>query len=132
LKPACGPQSAPPETGKNTGKNTTARSLRAAFFSITGGGQSGGASGGSGGPFGLPAVRSGGAAANLPWIDFVKVQTGIQWYAGIFGEISTEIGGADGLGRGRLTGSLPASGTAFDLGRGTGRGAARADTCPPP
>ena len=44
------------------------------------------------------AVRSGGGAVTLPWIDFVKVHTGIHWHAGIFGEVSTEIGGGDGLG----------------------------------
>jgi hypothetical protein len=44
------------------------------------------------------AAKADGTAANLPWIDFVKVQTGMFVYGGIFGEVSTEINDADGLG----------------------------------
>jgi hypothetical protein len=44
------------------------------------------------------AIKPDGSAANLPWIDFVKVHTGVQAYGSIFGETSTEIAGADGLG----------------------------------
>jgi hypothetical protein len=44
------------------------------------------------------AVRADGTAADLPWIDFIKVQTGLLKYGGIFGEMSTEIKYADGLG----------------------------------
>jgi hypothetical protein len=44
------------------------------------------------------AVKADGTPANLPWIDFVKVQTGTFHYGGAFGEFSTEINYADGLG----------------------------------
>ena len=44
------------------------------------------------------AIKADGTAANLPWIDFVKVQTGMFVYGGIFGDVSTEINFADGLG----------------------------------
>ncbi|MDR2500232.1 MAG: bacterial Ig-like domain-containing protein [Treponema sp.] len=44
------------------------------------------------------AVKPDGSPANLPWIDFVKVHTGVQAYGSTFGETSTEIGSADGLG----------------------------------
>jgi hypothetical protein len=45
------------------------------------------------------ARQQDGSPANLPWIDFVKVQTAIFRYAGIFGEVSTELYYADGLGK---------------------------------
>jgi hypothetical protein len=38
------------------------------------------------------AIHPDGTPANLSHIDFVKVQTGMNEYAGIFGEISTETG----------------------------------------
>jgi hypothetical protein len=44
------------------------------------------------------AMQRDGSPANLPWIDFIKVQTAIFSYGGVFGEISTEIYSADGLG----------------------------------
>lgn len=44
------------------------------------------------------AVQRDGSPANLPWIDFVKVQTAVFCYGGAFGEVSTEIKSADGLG----------------------------------
>jgi hypothetical protein len=43
------------------------------------------------------ARQQDGSPANLPWIDFVKVQTAIFRYGGIFGELSTEIYSAEGL-----------------------------------
>jgi ketosteroid isomerase-like protein len=45
------------------------------------------------------ARQQDGSPANLPWIDFVKVQTAIFRYAGIFGEVSTELYSAEGLGK---------------------------------
>jgi hypothetical protein len=45
------------------------------------------------------ARQQDGAPANLPWIDFVKVQTAVFRYGGIFGEVSTEIHSAEGLGK---------------------------------
>jgi hypothetical protein len=44
------------------------------------------------------AILADGSPANLPYIDFIKVQTGIFHREGGFGEISTEIASADGLG----------------------------------
>jgi hypothetical protein len=44
------------------------------------------------------AIQRDGSPANLPWIDFIKVQTAIFCYGSVFGEISTEIYSADGLG----------------------------------
>jgi hypothetical protein len=44
------------------------------------------------------AMQRDGSPANLPWIDFIKVQTAIFSYGSGFGEISTEIYSADGLG----------------------------------
>jgi hypothetical protein len=37
------------------------------------------------------AVQADGTPANLQYIDFVKVHTGLNEYAGIFGEVSTEV-----------------------------------------
>jgi hypothetical protein len=37
------------------------------------------------------AIRQDGSPADLPWIDFVKVHTGVFSYGSVFGEISTEI-----------------------------------------
>jgi hypothetical protein len=45
------------------------------------------------------ARQQDGTPANLPWIDFVKVQTAIFRYGGVFGEVSTELYDADGLGK---------------------------------
>jgi hypothetical protein len=45
------------------------------------------------------AIQRDGSAANLPWIDFIKVQTAFFAYGGAVGDISTEIYYADGLGR---------------------------------
>jgi hypothetical protein len=36
------------------------------------------------------ARRQDGSPANLPWIDFVKVQTATFRYGGLYGEVSTE------------------------------------------
>jgi hypothetical protein len=44
------------------------------------------------------AIQRDGSAANLPWIDFIKVQTAVFRYGGVFGEVSTEVRDADGLG----------------------------------
>jgi hypothetical protein len=44
------------------------------------------------------AVRADGAPANLSAVKFIKVQTGIFRYGDIFGDVSTEISYADGLG----------------------------------
>jgi hypothetical protein len=43
------------------------------------------------------AIQRDGTAVYLPWIDFIKVQTGVFRYGGIFGEVSTEIVRATGL-----------------------------------
>jgi hypothetical protein len=45
------------------------------------------------------ARQQDGSPANLPWIDFVKVQTAIFRYGGVFGELSTELYSAEGLGK---------------------------------
>jgi hypothetical protein len=45
------------------------------------------------------ARQQDGSPANLPWIDFVKVQTAIFRYGGVFGEVSTELYSAEGLGK---------------------------------
>jgi hypothetical protein len=45
------------------------------------------------------AIQQDGTPANLPWIDFVKVQTAVFRYGGVFGEVSTEIHSAEGLGK---------------------------------
>jgi hypothetical protein len=37
------------------------------------------------------AIQPDGSPANLPWIDFIKVHTGVFIYGSVFGEISTEI-----------------------------------------
>jgi hypothetical protein len=44
------------------------------------------------------AIQRDGTPANLPWIDFIKVQTAIFQYGTGVGDISTEIHSADGLG----------------------------------
>jgi hypothetical protein len=44
------------------------------------------------------AIQLDGSPANLPWIDFVKVQTAVFAYGTLVGDISTEIYSADGLG----------------------------------
>jgi hypothetical protein len=44
------------------------------------------------------AIQRDGSPANLPWIDFVKVQTAVFAYGTLVGDISTEIYSADGLG----------------------------------
>jgi hypothetical protein len=44
------------------------------------------------------AIRADGTPANLPYIDFVRVQSGLFYYGGVFGEISTEINWGEGLG----------------------------------
>jgi hypothetical protein len=44
------------------------------------------------------AMKADGTPANLPYIDFVRVQTGAFYYGtGVAGDLSTEIGGAEGL-----------------------------------
>jgi hypothetical protein len=43
------------------------------------------------------AIRADGSAASLSAVRFIKVQTAILRYGGIFGEVSTEIRSADGL-----------------------------------
>jgi hypothetical protein len=45
------------------------------------------------------AIQRDGSPVDLPWIDFVKVQTGVFYYGTVVGEISTEIYSADGLGK---------------------------------
>jgi hypothetical protein len=45
------------------------------------------------------AIQQDGSPANLPWIDFVKVQTAMLRYGYVYGEVSTEIYKADGLGQ---------------------------------
>jgi hypothetical protein len=45
------------------------------------------------------AIQQDGTPADLPWIDFVKVQTAVFRYGGVFGEVSTEIYSAEGLGK---------------------------------
>jgi hypothetical protein len=44
------------------------------------------------------AVRADGMPANLTAVKFIKVQTGMFRYGGLFGEVSTEVKYADGLG----------------------------------
>jgi hypothetical protein len=44
------------------------------------------------------AIQRDGSPANLPWIDFIKVQTATFFYGTVVGDISTEIYSADGLG----------------------------------
>jgi hypothetical protein len=44
------------------------------------------------------AIRADGSAANLNAVKFIKVQTAIHHYGGIFGDCSTEINSADFLG----------------------------------
>lgn len=43
------------------------------------------------------AINANGQAANLPYVDFVRVQTGIQVDWGVSGEMSTEVCGAEDL-----------------------------------
>jgi hypothetical protein len=50
------------------------------------------------------AIRQDGSPADLPWIDFVKVHTGVFSYGSVFGEISTEL---TGLENGGTTGPVP-------------------------
>jgi hypothetical protein len=45
------------------------------------------------------AIRADGSPANLSAVRFIKVHTGIFKYGGVFGEISTEVYEADGLGQ---------------------------------
>jgi hypothetical protein len=45
------------------------------------------------------AMRADGVPANLSAVKFIKVQTGVFRYGGIFGDVSTEIKYADGLGQ---------------------------------
>jgi hypothetical protein len=45
------------------------------------------------------AMRADGTSANLSAVQFIKVQTGIFRYGGLFGDISTEVQEADFLGR---------------------------------
>jgi hypothetical protein len=45
------------------------------------------------------AMQRDGSPADLPWIDFIKVQTAVFVYGTDVGEISTEIHSADGLGK---------------------------------
>jgi hypothetical protein len=44
------------------------------------------------------AARADGTPANLSAVRFIKVQTAMFRYGGIFGDVSTEVSNADGLG----------------------------------